>query len=81
MALPFTLKGTLWQKKNYENSNILPYKNIIFKKSSKRNQNTWRYYNYITYLKFQNKPKEECKHYYVRLPGWQRAHPAHVGMG
>jgi hypothetical protein len=57
MALPFTLKGTLRQKKNYENLNILPYKNIIFNKSSNRNQNTSRYYNYITYLKFQNKQK------------------------
>ncbi len=32
-ALPFTLKSTyLRAKKNYENSNISPYKNIIFKK-------------------------------------------------
>jgi hypothetical protein len=57
MALPFTLKTILQQKKNYGNSNISPYKNIIFKKTSKRNQNTSRYYNYITYLKFQNQPK------------------------
>jgi hypothetical protein len=37
---PFTLKSILRQKKkkNYENSNISPScKNIIFKKSSKRN--------------------------------------------
>jgi hypothetical protein len=32
-------------------------KNIIFKKSSKRNQNPSRYYNFITDLKFQHKPK------------------------
>jgi hypothetical protein len=58
MALPFTLKSTLRQKKNYGNSNISPYKNIIFKKSSKRNQNPSRYYyNSVTNLKFQHKPK------------------------
>jgi len=32
LALPFTLKSILRQKKNYENSNISPCKNIIFKK-------------------------------------------------
>jgi hypothetical protein len=32
-------------------------KNIIFKKSSKRNQNPSTYYNSITNLKFQQKPK------------------------
>ncbi len=32
VALPFTLKSMLRQKKNYENSNISPSKNIIFKK-------------------------------------------------
>jgi hypothetical protein len=36
-------KSILRQKKNYENSNISPCKNIIFKKSSKRNQNPSRY--------------------------------------
>jgi hypothetical protein len=35
VALPFTLKSILRQKKNYGNSNISPCKNIIFKKSSK----------------------------------------------
>jgi hypothetical protein len=39
VALPFTLKSILRKKKNYENSNISPCKSIIFKKSSKRNQN------------------------------------------
>jgi hypothetical protein len=48
------LKG---KKKNYGNSNISPFKNIIFKKSFKRNQNPSRYYNSITNLKFQHKPK------------------------
>jgi hypothetical protein len=57
VALPFTLKSILRRKKNYENSNISPLKNIIFKKSSKRNKNPARYYNSITSLKFQHKPK------------------------
>jgi hypothetical protein len=41
------------------NSNISPCKNIIFKKSSKGNQNPSRYYynSIITNLKFQHKPK------------------------
>jgi hypothetical protein len=35
VALPFTLKSILRQRKrNYENSNISPCKNIIFKKKS-----------------------------------------------
>jgi hypothetical protein len=57
VALPFTLKSILWQKKNYENSNVSPSKNIIFKKSAKRNQNPSRYYNSITNLKFPTKAK------------------------
>jgi hypothetical protein len=57
MALPLTLKSILRQKKNYGNSNISPCKKIILKKSSKRNQNPARYYNSITNLKFQHKPK------------------------
>jgi hypothetical protein len=44
-------------EKNYENSNISPCKNITFKKPSKKNQNPSRYYNSITNLKFQHKPK------------------------
>jgi hypothetical protein len=35
----------------------LKYFTIIFKKSSKRNQNPSRYYNSIPNLKFQHKPK------------------------
>jgi hypothetical protein len=46
------VKEELWK-----NSNISPCKNLIFKKSSKRNQNPSRYYNSITNLKFQHKPK------------------------
>jgi hypothetical protein len=33
LALPFTLKSILRQKKNYGNSNISPCKNIILKKN------------------------------------------------
>jgi len=59
VASPFTLKSILRQKKkNYGNSNISTCKNIIFKKSSKRNQNPSSYYNsIITNLKFEHKPK------------------------
>jgi hypothetical protein len=57
VALPFALKKISRQKKNYENSNISPCENIIFKKSSKRNQSPSRYYNSITNLNFQHKPK------------------------
>jgi hypothetical protein len=45
------------KKKNYGNSNISPCKNIIFQKSSKRNQNPSKYYNSVTNLEFQHKPK------------------------
>jgi hypothetical protein len=43
-------------KENYENSNISPCKNVVFKKSSKRNQNPSRYYynSIITNLKLTN---------------------------
>jgi hypothetical protein len=57
VALPFPLKCILRQRQNYENSNISTCKNVIFKKSSKRNQNPSRYYNSITNLKFQHNPK------------------------
>ncbi len=36
VALAFTSKSILMQKKNYGNSNISPCKNIIFKKSAKK---------------------------------------------
>jgi hypothetical protein len=54
VALPFTLKRILRQKKNYGNSNVSPIAKIylIFKKSSERIQNPSRYYNSITNLKF-----------------------------
>jgi len=61
VALPFTLNSILLrEKKNYENSNISPCKNIIFKKSSKRKPKSFKIYYYnsiITNLKFQHKPK------------------------
>jgi hypothetical protein len=60
MALPFTLKSMLRQKKkkNYGNSNISPCQNIILKKNPlKETQKPSRYYNLITKLKFQHKPK------------------------
>jgi hypothetical protein len=41
-ALPFTLKGILRQKKNYENSNISPCKNTICKKSSKKKPKSFK---------------------------------------
>jgi hypothetical protein len=48
----------LRQKKNYGNSSISPWKKKNLKtKSSKRNQNPSRYYNFITNLKFQPKQK------------------------
>jgi hypothetical protein len=47
----------LRQKKNNGNSNISPCKNIIFEKSSKRDQNPSKYYNFVTNLKFQHNPK------------------------
>jgi hypothetical protein len=42
-GLAITLKSILRQKKNHGNSNISPFKNIVFQKSSKRNQNPSRY--------------------------------------
>jgi hypothetical protein len=39
----YIFKNILRQKENYESSNISPHKNIITKKSSKRNQNPLRY--------------------------------------
>jgi len=44
------------KRRSNENSNISPCKNIIFKQSSKANQNPSRDYNSVTNLKFQHKP-------------------------
>ncbi len=57
VALPFTSKSILRPKKKYGSSHISPCKNIIFKKSSKRNQNPSRSYNSITNLKFPTQAK------------------------
>jgi len=58
VALPFTLKSILRQKTNHGNPEIFSHeKNTILKKPCKRNQNPPRYYNSITNLKFQHKPK------------------------
>jgi hypothetical protein len=58
MALPFTLKRILRQKKNYGSySNISLCQDVILKKYSKRNQNPSRCYNSKTNLKFQHKPE------------------------
>jgi hypothetical protein len=53
----YILKGILRQKKNYENSNISPCKNVIFKKSSKKSQNLSRNYNSITNLQVSTQAK------------------------
>jgi len=56
VALPFTLKRILRQKKNYGNSNISPCKNIlIFKKSFKTKTKIFQ--DSITNPKFQHEPK------------------------
>jgi len=55
--LAIYIKVIFRQKKNYGNSNTSPYKYMTFEKSSKRNQNPSTYYNIITHLKFQHKPK------------------------
>ncbi len=65
VALPFTLKSISRQRKNYGNSNILPCKNIFFKKSSKKNQNPSRDYNSKTNLKFQHKRKYHLEKIFV----------------
>jgi hypothetical protein len=49
-------KEELWKFKY-----LTMQKYIIFKKSSKRNQNPSSYYNSITNLKFQHKPKYHLK--------------------
>jgi hypothetical protein len=46
------------EKRIMETQIFSPCQNIIFKKSSKRNQNPSRYYNSITNLKLQPNPKQ-----------------------
>jgi hypothetical protein len=50
--LPFTFKSIVRRSEEFLNSNISPCKIIIFKESSKRNQNPSSYYNLVTNLKF-----------------------------
>jgi len=50
-------KKYLNAKEEFWKSNISPCKNMIFRNPSKQNQNPSRYYNSITNLKFQHKPK------------------------
>jgi hypothetical protein len=60
MALPFTLKSMLRQKKNYKNSNIFTMQKYNLPKTNPlhpRNQNPSRYHNSITNPKFQHKAK------------------------
>jgi hypothetical protein len=57
VALPFTLKSILRQRRIIKTQIFHYAKIIIFKKSSKRNQNLSRHYNSIINLKFQHKPK------------------------
>jgi hypothetical protein len=58
VALPIYIKKYFKAKEElWKNSNILACKNIIFKKSSTTNQNPSRYYNSITNVKFEHKPK------------------------
>jgi hypothetical protein len=56
VALPFILKSILRKKKNNENSNISPCKNIILKKNPLKETKILQDIN-ITNLKFQHKPK------------------------
>jgi len=42
VALPFTLKSILRQKKNYGNSIISPCQNMIFNKSSKKKPKSFK---------------------------------------
>jgi hypothetical protein len=57
-ALAIYIKKYLNAKEEiFENSNISPCKNYNLQKSSKRNENPSRYYNSITNLKFEHKPK------------------------
>jgi hypothetical protein len=55
-------KEELWKRKYFTMSH-----NLIFKKSSKRNQNPSRYYNFITNLKFQHKPKSSSKNPHIKI--------------
>jgi hypothetical protein len=59
VALPFTLKNMFMQKKNSENSNILPCKNVLIfiKKNPLKETKILQGIITLTNLKFQHKPK------------------------
>jgi len=58
VALPFTLKSILRQKKNYENSNISPMQKYTLQKSPlKETKIIQDVTTLVTNLKFQHKPK------------------------
>jgi hypothetical protein len=58
VALPFTFKKYLKAKEElWKLKYFTIAKKYTFQKSSKRNQNPSRYYNSITDLKFQHKPR------------------------
>jgi len=58
VALPFTLKNILRQKKkNYGNSNISPYTDTTFKKSFKKPKILQDIITFMINLKLQHKPK------------------------
>jgi hypothetical protein len=58
VALPFTFKKYLKTKEElWKLKYFTMQKMYSSKKSSKRNQNPSRYYNFVTNCKFQNKPK------------------------
>jgi hypothetical protein len=56
-GLAIYMKKYFNAKRRIMETQILPCKNIIFKKSSKRNQNPSKYYNSVNNLKFKHKPK------------------------
>jgi hypothetical protein len=57
-GLAIYIKRYLKAKRRFMETQIFHHAtNIIFEKSSKRNQNPSNYYNPITNLKFQHKPK------------------------
>jgi hypothetical protein len=82
MALPFTLKIILRQKKNYGNSNSSPCKNIIFKKSSKKNQNPSTYIitsylisRLIIYILVQNLSLKDKVYEFLPLAPYKSPYP------
>jgi hypothetical protein len=56
-GLAMYIKNYLKGKEELSKLKYSPCKNTIFKKSSESDQNPSRYYNSITNLKFQYKPK------------------------